>query len=104
MFKKRDEERVEEEILSMVEEGHEQGFIQEDEAEMISNILDLDDKIVRDIMTSRNKIFAVSKEDIISDIIRSVWRVVIPDIRFMVRILIISVGVASSEGYDENVS
>ena len=29
MFKKKDEERVEEEILSMVEEGHEQGFIEE---------------------------------------------------------------------------
>ena len=71
MFKKRDEERVEEEILSMVEEGHEQGFIQEDEAEMISNILDLDDKIVRDIMTSRNKIFAVSKDDVLSQIIEN---------------------------------
>ena len=69
MFKKKGEEQVEEEILSMVEEGHEQGFIQEDEAEMISNILDLDDKIVRDIMTSRNKIFAVSKDDILADII-----------------------------------
>ena len=69
MFKRKDEEKVEEEILSMVEEGHEQGFIQEDEAEMISNILDLDDKIVRDIMTSRSKIFSVSKSDIISDVI-----------------------------------
>ena len=69
MFKKKDEERVEEEILSMVEEGHEQGFIEEEEAEMISNILDLDYKIVRDIMTSRNKIFAVSKDSVINDII-----------------------------------
>ena len=69
MFKKKDEERVEEEILSIVEEGHEQGFIEEDEVEMISNILDLDDKIVRDVMTSRNKIYAVCKSDIIKDII-----------------------------------
>ena len=69
MFKKKDEEQVEEEILSMVEEGQKSGYIQEEEVEMISNILDLDDKIARDIMTSRNKIFAVSKEDIISDII-----------------------------------
>ena len=38
MFKKKDEERVEEEILSMVEEGHEQGFIQEDEANFIAYI------------------------------------------------------------------
>lgn len=45
----------------MVEEGHEQGVIKEDEAEMISNILDFNDKKVRDIMTSRNRIFAVEK-------------------------------------------
>ena len=52
MFKKKDEEQVEEEILSMVEEGQKSGFIQEDEVEMISNILDLDDMEVREIMTT----------------------------------------------------
>ncbi len=69
MFKKKDEEKVEEEILSMVEEGHEQGFIQEDEVEMISNILDLDDMQVREIMTSRSKIYAVDSSSKVSDII-----------------------------------
>jgi putative hemolysin len=69
MSKKRDEDRVEEEILSMVEEGHEQGFIQEDEAEMISNILDLDDKVARDIMTSRSKLFAVDGEKTVGDVL-----------------------------------
>ena len=69
MFKKKDEEKVEEEILSMVEEGHEQGFIQEDEVEMISNILDLDDMQVREIMTSRSKIYAVDKSSKVSNII-----------------------------------
>ena len=39
MFKKKGEEQVEEEILSMVEEGQDQGFIHEEEAELISNIL-----------------------------------------------------------------
>lgn len=68
MFRKKDEERVEEEILSMVEEGHEQGFIEEDEAEMISNILDMGDKKARDIMTSRNKIFAVESDKTLGDI------------------------------------
>ncbi len=71
MFKKKDEERVEEEILDLVEEGHEHGFIEEEEVEMISNILDLDDKIVRDIMTSRNKIFALSKDETIDNILES---------------------------------
>lgn len=69
MFKKKDEEQVEEEILSMVEEGQESGFIHEDEVEMISNILDLDDIEVREIMTNRSKIFAVSRESVISEII-----------------------------------
>ena len=36
--KKVDEDKVEEEILSMVEEGHEQGLIEEGEMELINNI------------------------------------------------------------------
>lgn len=59
--KKANEEKVEEEILSMVEEGHEQGVIEENEAEMISNIFEFGDKDSRDIMTSRQKIIAVEK-------------------------------------------
>ena len=61
MFKKKGEERVEEEILSMVEEGQDQGFIHEEEAELISNIFDFDDKDAHDIMTARNRIFALEK-------------------------------------------
>ena len=57
--KKVNEEKVEEDILSMVEEGHEQGVIEENEAEMISNIFELSDKNARDIMTSRQKIIAL---------------------------------------------
>ena len=69
MFKKKDEEQVEEEILSMVEEGQKSGFIQEDEVEMISNILDLDDMEVREIMTNRSKIYAVSATSQVKDVI-----------------------------------
>ncbi len=57
--KKVDEDKVEEEILSMVEEGHEQGVIEENEAEMISNIFEFGDKDAKDIMTNRQKIIAV---------------------------------------------
>ena len=54
------EDRIsEDEILSMVNEGHEQGAIDEDEAEMISNIFDFSDKEAGDIMTHRNDIRAV---------------------------------------------
>lgn len=57
--KKIDEEKVEEEILSMVEEGYEQGVIEDNEVEMISNIFEFSDKDARDIMTNRQKILAV---------------------------------------------
>ncbi len=61
MFRKKDEEQVEEEILSMVEEGQDQGFIHEEEAELISNIFDFDNKDAHDIMTARNRIVALEK-------------------------------------------
>lgn len=46
----------EEEIINMVNESHEQGMIQASEAEMISNIFELDEKQAQDIMTQRNDI------------------------------------------------
>ena len=54
------EDRIsEDEILSMVNEGHEQGAIDEDEAEMITNIFELDDKQAQDIMTHRGDISTI---------------------------------------------
>ena len=53
------ENTAEEEILSMVEEGHEKGELQESEARMISNIFEFDDKDAKDIMTHRKNIIAV---------------------------------------------
>ncbi len=50
------EEQVEEEIKSMVTEGHEHGVILEDEAEMIHNIFELGDKEAKDVMSPRQKI------------------------------------------------
>ncbi len=57
--KKVNEDKVEEEILSMIEEGYEQGVIEDNEAEMISNIFEFSDKNARDIMTARQKIIAM---------------------------------------------
>lgn len=62
LAKKALEEKVEEEILSMVEEGHEQGVIEETEVEMISNIFEFSDKDAKDIMTSRQKIIAMDNK------------------------------------------
>jgi len=53
---------TEEEIISMVTEGQEQGVIDDDEAEMISNIIMFDEKQVKDIMTHRSRIVAVDSE------------------------------------------
>lgn len=50
------EEQVEEEIKSMVTEGHEQGVILEDEAEMINNIFEFGEKEAKDVMSPRQKI------------------------------------------------
>ena len=53
---------TEEEIISMVNEGHEQGAIQESEAEMIHNIFELDDTEAADVMTRRKNIIAIDQE------------------------------------------
>lgn len=50
---------TEEEIISMVNEGHEQGVLEEREAEMISNIMELDEKTAGDVMVHRKHIVAV---------------------------------------------
>lgn len=55
-----DPDEVEEEIISMVKESHEQGVLQDSEAEMIHNIFEFDDKEVKDIMTHRKNIVALS--------------------------------------------
>ena len=50
---------TEEEIISMVNEGHEQGVLLATEAEMITNIFEFGDKEAHDILTHRNHIVAV---------------------------------------------
>lgn len=58
-------EAVEEEILSIVEEGHEQGAIMSDEAEMISNVFEFGDKEARDVMTPRQRVVGIeAKADV----------------------------------------
>lgn len=52
------EDVTEEEIMSMVNEGHEQGVLLESEAEMINNIFALGDKEAKDIMTHRKSMEA----------------------------------------------
>ena len=58
---------TEEEIINMVNEGHEQGLIQASEAEMISNIFEYGDKEAQDIMTHRNNVVAVDGDMLLKD-------------------------------------
>lgn len=57
--KKTDDEQMEKEIISMVDEAHEQGALRESESMMIHNVLALDEKEAKDIMTHRKNIVAI---------------------------------------------
>lgn len=61
---------TEEEILSMVNEGHEQGVLEESEAMMINNIFEYGDKEAQDIMTHRNNIVGIDGEMPISEVLQ----------------------------------
>lgn len=50
---------TEEEIISIVNEGQEQGVLEKSEAEMITNIMEFGEKQANDIMTHRKSIVAV---------------------------------------------
>ena len=53
---------TEEEIISMVNEGHEQGVLLASEAAMINNIFEFGDKQAKDIMTHRKNLIALDGE------------------------------------------
>lgn len=53
---------TEEEIIAMVNEGLEHGVLENNEVEMISNIMELNEKDVKSIMTRRQKIMALNGE------------------------------------------
>ncbi len=59
---KENDDVTEEEIISMVNEGHEQGVLLATEAEMITNIFEFGDKVAKDIMTQRKNILAIDKQ------------------------------------------
>ena len=52
----------ENEIISMVNEGHEQGVLETDEATMINNISEFGDKEAGEIMINRSNILAIDKK------------------------------------------
>ena len=52
---KQEDDVTEEEIISMVDDAHEQGVIEENEAEMIQNIMEFSETEAQDIMTHRKE-------------------------------------------------
>ena len=59
----------EEDIVSMLNEGHEQGIFEGSEAEMITNIFELNDKQARDVMTHRKSVVFINGEDTLQEVI-----------------------------------
>lgn len=60
---------TEEEIISMVNEGHEQGVLEESEAKMINNIFEYGEKEAQDIMTHRNNIIGIDGDMPVSEVL-----------------------------------
>ena len=60
--KRKNNEFTEEDVISMVAEGQEQGNILASEAEMIQNIFEFDEKDAKDIMINRTNIIAIDGE------------------------------------------
>ena len=63
------ENATEEEILSMINEGHEKGVLQTNEAEMLHNIFEYADKDANDIMTHRKNIAALDGNMLFRDML-----------------------------------
>lgn len=61
---------TEEDIVSVVNEGHEQGVLLESEAAMITNIVEFGDKEAKDIMTHRKHLVSVDGEWTLNQTIR----------------------------------
>lgn len=68
-FREEEENEYEEEIMNIAQEGHEQGVILADEAQMISNIFEFGDKDVKDVMQFRQKIVGIEAETSLKDAI-----------------------------------
>ena len=60
---------TEEEIISIVDEAHEQGVIEENEAEMIQNIISFNETEAKDIMTRRKNIVGFDEEVLLTEMI-----------------------------------
>ncbi len=63
-----EEEVSEEEVQAFIEHGEEEGIFEGDEGRMVLSIVDLGDKIVREIMTPRPEMVAIRREATLGDL------------------------------------
>lgn len=61
---------TEEEILSLVEDGREQGLIEDDTKSFIENIFDFDDTVAYEIMTHRRDMTTLEDTDDLAEVVR----------------------------------
>lgn len=66
-YKEEHDSVTEEEIISIVNEGQEKGILEEQEAEMISNIMEMDEKDAENIMTHRKNVIAIDGDWTLGD-------------------------------------
>ena len=57
-----DDEASDEEVEAFLETGEEEGILEEDEAAMVRGVLELDEMLVREVMTPRPSVVSVSDE------------------------------------------
>ena len=62
--------RAEEEILSLVEEGQEKGLIENDTKDIIENVFDFDDTVAYEIMTHRRDMVTLEDTDPIDKVVK----------------------------------
>ncbi len=67
--KAEEEQKKEEEILNLVEEGHEKGYFKDETKSFIENLFDFDDTQASEIMTHRTELTAVEDTDPLSEIV-----------------------------------
>jgi CBS domain containing-hemolysin-like protein len=65
---KPEEKATEEEVHAYIEAGKEGGILEGDEGEMVQSLLFLGDKVVREVMTPRPEIVAISEEATVGEL------------------------------------
>lgn len=73
-WKSKKDNVTEDDIMTMVDEGHEQGVLETREARMIRNIFELDEKQAGNVMTHRKHITALPGSMLLKDAARFVLR------------------------------